>query len=58
MTIDFFFNKLIPKKFVVFSIATVGLFLNLVTGEQWTIVAGIYLGTNVLKALIPFVKKD
>ena len=51
--LDFFFNKMIPKKFLVFTIATIGLFMELITGQEWTIIAGIYLGLNVAKALIP-----
>ena len=49
---DFFFNKLIPKKFIVFTIATIGLFMHLLDGQQWTIVAGIYIGGNVLRMLV------
>ncbi len=50
--IDFFFNKLLPKKFIVFVIATIGLFMHLLNGPQWTIVAGIYIGGNVLRQLL------
>ena len=48
---DFFFNKMLPKKFIVFTIATIALFMKLLNGQQWTIVAGIYIGGNVLKTL-------
>lgn len=55
--IDFFFNKLLPKKLIVFAIATIGLFMGLLNGQQWTIVAGIYIGGNVLRYILLGVKK-
>jgi len=44
---DFFFNKMIPKKFIVFTLATIALFMKLIDGGQWTIIAGVYLGINI-----------
>jgi len=44
---DFFFNKMLPKKLIVFSIASIALFMGLITGTEWTIIAGIYLGLNL-----------
>jgi len=55
--LDFFFNKLLPKKFIVFTIATIALFMKLLDGQGWTIIAGIYIGGNVLKAVLPGGKK-
>jgi hypothetical protein len=53
--IDFFFNKVLPKKFIVFTIATVGLFLKLITGDQWVTIAWVYLGVNVVKGVITLI---
>ncbi len=50
--LDFFFNKLLPKKFIVFTIATIGLFLGLINGSSWTIIAGAYIGGNIGAKLI------
>ena len=59
MKADELFNKVLPKKFIVFVIATVGMFMKLITGEQWMIVASIYLGVNVMRAVVSmFQKKD
>lgn len=55
--LDFFFNKLIPKKFLVFSIATIALFLELIDGGQWTIIAGLYLGINMTGKAISLIPK-
>ncbi len=56
---DFFFNKMLPKKFLVFTVATIGLFLKLINGQQWTIIAGVYLGLNITgKAIQLLPKKD
>jgi len=43
-TMDFFFNKMLPKKFLVFVIATIFCFLGTITGGQWLILAGAYGG--------------
>jgi len=45
--IDFFFNKLLPKKFIVFIVACILVFMDKITGEQWFWIAGIYIGMNV-----------
>lgn len=43
--IDKYFGKAISKTFTVFIIATIGLFSSKLTGSEWTIIAGIYIGT-------------
>jgi hypothetical protein len=53
--IDFFFNKVIPKKLLVFIVATILIFDNKLSGDMWGFIAMIYLGTNVLQK---FTKKD
>ena len=45
--IDFFFNKLIPKKLIVLTLATVLVFMDKIPGEHWGYVAMLYLGANV-----------
>ena len=49
--IDTFFNKTLPKKFIVFSVGTIFAFMNIIDGMQWTIIAGAYLGVNVAQKL-------
>lgn len=43
--IDKYFGKAISKTFTVFIIATIGLFTAHLTGAEWTVIAGIYIGT-------------
>jgi len=47
--IDFFFNKMIPKKFIVMVIATVLVFMDKIDGFQWFVIACAYLGVNVIQ---------
>jgi len=42
--IDYIFNKVLPKKFIVFSIATIFCSIGIITGSQWIILAGAYGG--------------
>jgi len=46
--IDLFFNKILPKKFIVFVIATGALWVDKINGEQWFYISIAYLGGNVL----------
>jgi hypothetical protein len=43
--IDKYFGKAISKTFTVFIIATIALFTTKLTGSEWTIIAGVYIGT-------------
>jgi lipopolysaccharide export LptBFGC system permease protein LptF len=43
--IDKYFGKAISKTFMVFIIATIALFTTKLTGSEWTIIAGVYIGT-------------
>jgi len=52
--IDRYFGKAISKTFTVFIIATVALFTAHLTGAEWTVIAGIYIGT--VKATETFLK--
>lgn len=49
--IDFFFNKVIPKKFIVFTLACIFLFMDKLTNEQWFYIALAYFGINVINAI-------
>lgn len=56
--LDFFFNKMLPKKLIVFSIASIALFMDLISGTEWTIIAGIYLGLNMTGKAIALIPKE
>lgn len=45
--IDFFLNKLLPKKLIVWIIATILVFNKLIPGDLWCYITMIYLGVNV-----------
>lgn len=47
--IDYAFNKMLPKKFIVMVIATILIFMGKIDGFQWFIIAGAYLGVNVIQ---------
>ena len=49
--LDYFFNKVLPKKFIVFVAASVFLVLGLITGEHWFWIAVTYSGANVVGKL-------
>jgi len=55
--LDFFFNKMLPKKLIVFTIASIALFMKLISGTEWTVVAGIYLGLNMTGKAIQLLPK-
>jgi len=55
--LDKLFNKIIPKKLMVFIIATWFAKINVIDGAQWTIIAGSYLGANLTKALLTYAEK-
>jgi len=44
---DFFFNKALPKKFIILIIATVLTFLGILEGGQWVGIAFVYAGVNI-----------
>jgi len=53
--LDFFFNKLLPKKFIVWAVATVMVFAiknpdgtRWLSGELWGYVTLAYLGFNIV----------
>ena len=56
--VDFFFNKMIPKKLLVWVIATVLCFLGVLNGDLWAYISMMYIGTNVLqKFSVPINKR-
>ena len=50
--IDYFFNKVLPKKFIVMTTATIFCLLGLITGGQWLLVAAAYGGLNYAQKLM------
>ena len=44
-----FLKSLLSRKFVVFVIATVAMFMGLISGTIWAGIAGLYLGANLLR---------
>jgi hypothetical protein len=45
--IDFIFNKVLPKKLVVWIVATILVWNKLIPGDLWCYITMIYLGVNV-----------
>jgi hypothetical protein len=54
---DWVLNKVVPKKFVVFVLATIGWFSGMLDGNTWGYIAMIYIGGNVLQKFAEIVKK-
>ena len=46
---DYFFNKVLPKKFIVFLVATAFVFISKLDGDLWAYVAMIYMGGNIVQ---------
>lgn len=44
--IDKFLNRWVSRKFLVFIIATCGMLYGGITSSDWTIIAGMYVGTQ------------
>jgi len=51
--LDYFFNKVIPKKFIVITIATVIVFLKLDAPSEYWYLLIAYFGGNVAMKFIP-----
>ena len=49
-------GKLISRKFLVFVLTTVLLFLNRITAEQWIMMSALYIGTNTVLGLVSILK--
>jgi len=50
--LDKFLDNLLSKKFLCLILATVLLARGLLSGQDWVIVAGIYLGSNVAQKFV------
>ena len=50
--IDFFFNKLLPKKFLAWGVATVLIFLKVLPAEYWFYITLVYIGGNVITKFV------
>ena len=51
--IDTFFNKVLPKKFIVFMVACYLIFEGKLSGDMWAYIAMIYIGLNVVQKFNP-----
>ena len=49
---DFFFHKVIPKKLLVWIMATIFVFLGKLDGELWAYISMVYIGGNLLQKFI------
>ena len=47
--IDYLFNKVLPKKFLVIGFATVFVFMDKLSGDMWAYLAMVYMSTNGLQ---------
>jgi hypothetical protein len=45
--IDYFLNKLLPKKLIVWIVATILVFMKILPGDLWAYLSMIYIGMNV-----------
>lgn len=50
--IDKFFNKVLPKKFIVFTLASVLIFIEKIDGQMWGYIAMAYLTVNVTQKFV------
>ena len=50
--IDNHLNKWISRKLVVFIIASIGLFSNVITSGDWVIISAVYLGSQTVTDII------
>jgi hypothetical protein len=46
-------SDLLSRKFLVWVVATVALFMKLIDGFVWAGVTGLYIGVNLLQKIIP-----
>jgi hypothetical protein len=53
---DKFFNKTIPKKFLVWLVGTIYLPLGWITSDQWIMLSFAYIGGNVVSKMVPLIK--
>ena len=51
--LDFFFNKMLPKKFIVITVATVIVFMGLEAPSEYWYLLIAYFGGNVAMKFIP-----
>ena len=57
--VDYIWNKVAPKKFIAFIIASVMAFTGIIDGGQWITVALVYMGANAVGKLASgFGKKE
>jgi len=57
--VDYIWNKVAPKKFIAFIIASVMAFTGIIDGQQWLTITMIYMGANAVGKLASgFGKKE
>jgi hypothetical protein len=49
-----FIRRISSRKFIVWVVATVALFMDIITGIQWVFVSAIWIGGNSIDKLIAF----
>jgi len=54
---DWFFNKLLPKKFIVFMVATIIVFKETIVPEHYWYILMVYIGGNTLSKMIKAFKE-
>lgn len=55
---DWILNKVLPKKFLVFVVATVALFTGMLPGDLWGYIAMFYIGGNAVSKFAQVLKRD
>jgi hypothetical protein len=45
-------TSFLSRKFLAWAVATVALFMHMISGEAWLIITGAWLGINILQKLI------
>jgi hypothetical protein len=52
-SLDYFLNKVIPKKLVVWVVATILIYNDKLDGNMWGYITMIYLGVNIIQKFNP-----
>ena len=50
--IDYFFNKMLPKKFLAWAVATALIFMKVLPAEYWFYITLAYIGGNVITKFV------
>ena len=55
--IDFYLGKLMSRKLLTLTIATIALFTNKLEGDNWVILATVYIGVEAATNIVERLKK-